>query len=45
MTLDNNAVNIMQETIADNNDLSVVIICAQADAEEHGAHNKGKMGF
>ncbi|XP_024195384.1 ATP-dependent Clp protease adapter protein CLPS1, chloroplastic [Rosa chinensis] len=32
MTLDN-AVNIMQE--AHHNGLSVVIICAQADAEEH----------
>ena len=32
MTLDN-AVNIMQE--AHSNGLSVVIICAQADAEEH----------
>ncbi|XP_057766906.1 ATP-dependent Clp protease adapter protein CLPS1, chloroplastic [Salvia miltiorrhiza] len=38
MTLDN-AVNIMQE--AHHNGLSVVIICAQADAEEHCMQLRG----
>ncbi|KAG6411169.1 hypothetical protein SASPL_129246 [Salvia splendens] len=38
MTLDN-AVNIMQE--AHINDLAVVIICAQADAEEHCMQLRG----
>ncbi|KAH7859326.1 hypothetical protein Vadar_034641 [Vaccinium darrowii] len=38
MTVDN-AVNIMQE--AHHNGLSVVIICAQADAEEHCTHLRG----
>ncbi|CAN1137816.1 ATP-dependent Clp protease adapter protein CLPS1, chloroplastic [Linum perenne] len=38
MTLDN-AVNIMQE--AHHNGLSVVIVCAQADAEEHCTQLRG----
>lgn len=38
MTLDN-AVNIMQE--AHHNGLSVVIICAQADAEDHCMQLRG----
>ncbi|KAL8161332.1 hypothetical protein V2J09_012821 [Rumex salicifolius] len=42
MSVDN-AVNIMQE--AHHNGLSVVIICAQADAEDHCAHLRGNGLF